>query len=148
MVGFIKKLLGREASFELSPEIKNKVQNLIIANLESYGENYRKELSNVANEWKEEGKEFNFPSIDKEAHNRAGVETVKDEISKVVWEQTEADVEKEVRAKVDNELAVKAAKKVGEKGIEKMVDKTVDKALDKLKKKFAGGDYNAMIEVE
>ena len=134
-MGFLKKILNRSKPEPISTEIKDKIHNLVIKNLETYEENYNNEFSAVIEEWKEAEKELDFTAIDNEAHNKAGVETVKDEISKLVWNETEDDVERNVKAQTENEIAMKAAKKAGEKAVEKMVSKAVDQGLEKMTEK-------------
>ena len=124
MVGFIKKLLGRDVSFDLSSELKDNIHNLVIKNLETYEENYHYAFKAVIEEWKEAKKDIDVPAIDKEAQNRASVETIKNEISILVNKKSEDDVEREIKAKTDNERTMTAALKTSEKIIAKLVSKS------------------------
>lgn len=111
--------------------IPGELYDLVIKNLETYEENYHYAFKAVIEEWKEAKKDIDVPAIDKEAQNRASVETIKNEISILVNKESEDDVEREIKAKTDNERTMTAALKTSENIIAKLVSKSVDEALER-----------------
>ncbi|MFW9778716.1 MAG: hypothetical protein ACFFE8_07655 [Candidatus Heimdallarchaeota archaeon] len=137
-MGFFKKIksaVEEKVSVDaINPEIKQKIERSVLMQIDGYSGHYREEFHNVVQEWSDEGREIVFKHVDLEAHKRAGVETLKDKISEIVWNDIEDDVEENVKQKTDNEIAMKAAKKAGEKIVEVTVSKLVDEGLEKISK--------------
>jgi hypothetical protein len=137
-MGFFKKIksvVEDKVKVEaLNPEIKQKIERSVLMQIDSYAAHYRTEFRNITQEWSDEGRNIVFKEVDLESHNRAGVETLKDKISDIVWTEVEDDVEGNVKRQTDNEIAMKAAKKASEKAVEVSVDKLVDEGLEKISK--------------
>ncbi|MFW9853566.1 MAG: hypothetical protein ACFFFG_00800 [Candidatus Thorarchaeota archaeon] len=137
-MGFFKKIKSaveeKVSVNAINPEIKQKIERSVLMQIDGYAAHYREEFHNVAQEWSGEGREIVFKDVDLEAHKRAGVETLKDKITEIVWNDIEDDVEENVRKQTDNDIAMKAAKKAGEKVVEVTVNKLVDEGLEKISK--------------
>ena len=135
-MSFLKKTIQQNTSVEpLNDEIKQKITGLVTDKLVDYEKNYRNELQNVYKEWTNAGKNYTFPELDREAHNRAGVKSFKETVSETTWNDVKNDVDKEVKSKTKVDLVIKASNTAGKKAVQVMVDKSVDEGLKKMSKK-------------
>lgn len=118
----------------MNDNIKQKINQLITNQLNDYESNYNSELGNVSSEWTKQGINFSWPELDKEAHNRAGVDSFKTNISKEIWNSVQTDIDNHIKTKTKNEMVIKASNTAGKKAVDTMVDDSVNEGLKKISK--------------
>lgn len=135
-MAFLKNILTKQAPVEpLNDVIKEKVERLVVGQLDDYEKNYNKALFIVFKEWKSAGKKFTFEELDQEAHNRAGVKSFKQTVTNHTWTEVQDDVDTEIKSKTDNEMVMKASNVAGKKTVGVLVSKSVDTGLKKITQK-------------
>ena len=135
-MALVKAIFGKTNSVDpITDEIKKKINQLIISHLDNYEKNYNRELYLVYKEWKTAKKKFTFEELDQEAHNRAGVKSLKETITNKTWSEIEDDVDKEVKTKSNSDTAIKISNIAGKKTVGVMVSKSVDESIVKITKK-------------
>lgn len=135
-MALVKAIFGKTKSVDpINDEIKKKINQLIVVHLDNYEKNYNRELYIVYKEWKTAKKKFTFEELDQEAHNRAGVKSLKETITNKTWSEIEDDVDKEVKTKSNSDTAIKISNIAGKKTVGVMVSKSVDESIVKITKK-------------
>ena len=135
-MAFLKTILRKSSPVDpINDNIKEKVERLIVSQLDDYEKNYNHELFNVYKEWRSKEKKFTFEELDQEAHNRAGVKSLKQFITNKTWLEIEDDVDEEVRTKTENDMVIKTSNTAGKKTVGMMVSKTVDEGIKRITKK-------------
>ena len=77
-MAFLKTILRKTSPIDpMNDSIREKVEQLTVSHLDDYEKNYNRELFNVYKEWRSKEKKFTFEELDQEAHNRAGVKSLK-----------------------------------------------------------------------
>ena len=135
-MSFLKKIIGGSKPGEsidpLDAQLKQKIEHLVISKLDNYQKNYMDLFTTVTNERSSKNLSFVFAEVDREAHSRAGIKSLKETASRETWEETEDDVERNVKTKTSNDLAMKAAKMAGKKGVEMMVERLIDEGIKRI----------------
>ena len=135
-MAFLKTILRKSSPVDpINDNIKEKVEQLTVSQLDDYEKNYNHELFNVYKEWRSKEKKFTFEELDQEAHNRAGVKSLKQFITNKTWLEIEDDVDEEVRTKTENDMVIKTSNTAGKKTVGMMVSKTVDEGIKRITKK-------------
>lgn len=135
-MAFLKAILRKTSPMDpINDNIKEKIGHLVVNQLDDYEKNYNRELRSVYKEWRSVERKFTFEELDQEAHNRAGVKSVKQTITNKTWNEIEDDVEEEVKTKSNNDMVIKASNKAGKKTVGIMVSKSVDEGLKKITKR-------------
>ena len=128
----IKKKLGGASPVDAA--ILEKISGLVqqqVERVNTYMENFNMAKEEYIKDFEDRKKKIDENKINKMAHKKAGIETMKEEISGFVWDQIEGDIDTNVRKTVNNDLAVKAAMKGAEKVVAKAVETVIDKTMDR-----------------
>ena len=131
-MSFLTQIFGGKKIDPIDQQTRDKIDNIINDNLRTYKEKYNKEFFAVMKEWDAANKKYTFPDVDKEAHNRAGIDTFKRAVSESAWNEVKNDIDRNIKSKTNNETIMNAANAAGKKTVERIVDKSVDEVIKEI----------------